>query len=134
MFLRTGFSPRDFTLNETAKGIAIKPIRYLGDDWKKLNSALRGLGGSWIRVGGCWIVPYFRPPQLVWRYRRTWHSRRLRREVAARVASKCHVSSQEAVSEIIPLLKIIFKEDERMAMEIAQWLELDKREAKWLGY
>jgi len=133
MFLRSGSSPRDFTLNETAKGIAVKPIRYLGDDWKKLNSALRGLGGSWIRGGGCWIVPYFRPPQLIWRYRRTWHSRRRRKEVAARVASKCHVSSQEAVSEIIPLLKIIFREDKMMAEEIAQWLELEKRESEWLG-
>lgn len=133
MFLRSGSSPRDFTLNEKAKGIVIKPIRYLGDDWKKLNSALRELGGSWLRGGGCWIVPYFRPPQLLWRYRRTWHSRRLRRDVATRIASKCHVSSQEAVSGIIPLLKIIFREDKMMAEEIAQWLELEKRESKWLG-
>jgi hypothetical protein len=59
----------------------------------------------------CWSLPYFRPPQLVWRYRRTYHSRRRLRSVSERVAEKCHISTREAVSEVIPLLKVIYKED-----------------------
>lgn len=107
-------------------------MRYLGDDWKRVNSALRPMGAHWVRGGGCWRLPYFRPPQLIWRYRRTWHSRRRRRSVAERVAEKCHVSTREAVSEVIPLIRVICQEDASMAEEIYDWLELGDREIKWL--
>ena len=118
--------------SETPGGIRIKPIRYLGNDWRRVNSSLRGIGASWVRGGGCWNLPYFRPPQLVWRYRRTWHSRRRRRSIAQRLAEKCHVSTKEAVAEVIPLLKVIYKDDPSMSEGISSWLELDEKEAEWL--
>ena len=130
--LRLGFPPSAFTVSETPAGVVVNPVRYLGKDWRQVNSALQELGARWMRGEGRWAVPYFRPPQLPWRYRRTWYSRRLRRSVAAHVAAKCHVSSQEAVREVIPILKIIFQGDERMAEEIVQWLELEEKEAEWL--
>ena len=54
------------------------------------------------------------------------------RAVAERVAEKCHVSGQEAVAEVIPLPKIIFKGDERIGEAIAGWLGLEEQEAEWL--
>jgi DNA polymerase III delta prime subunit len=127
-----GFPPRDFVTSETPGGIRIKPVRYLGNDWRRVNSSLRGIGASWVRGGGCWNLPYFRPPQLVWRYRRTWHSRRRRRSIAQRLAEKCHVSTKEAVTEVIPLLKVIYEDDPSMSEGISSWLELDEKEAEWL--
>ncbi len=127
-----GYQPSSFLVTEKPEGIQIKPVRYLGDDWRPVNSAFKGMGARWIREGGFWNVPYFRPPQLIWRYRRTWHSRRRLRSVAERVAERCHISTKEAVAEVIPLMKVIFKEDASMAMEISRWLELDDKETNWL--
>jgi replication factor C large subunit len=130
--LKQGFPQSAFTVTEAPEGIAVRPLRYLKDDWRPVNSTLREMGGRWERGGGRWIIPRFRPPQNVWRYRRTWHSRRLRSSVASRVAEKCHISKQEAVVEVLPLLKVIFQGNEDMAEEISGWLELEGREKKWL--
>jgi len=127
-----GFSPSEFIITEAPDGLRIKPVKYLGDDWRRVNTTLRGIGARWVRGGGCWSLPYFRPPQLVWRYRRTWASRRRRRSVAGRVAEKCHVSTREAVAEVIPLMKVIYQDDPSMAKEITGWLELEDKEAEWL--
>jgi replication factor C large subunit len=127
-----GFPPRDFTIIESPDGIMIKPNRYLKDDWRRVNEAFRSMGASWVRGGGCWNLPYFRSPQLIWRYRRTWHSRRRRRSIAERLADKCHISTKEAVAEVIPLVKVIFEENEAMARDISGWLRLEDKEADWL--
>jgi len=130
--LGLGFPPSAFTIKEAPEGVAVKPLRHLGGDWRPVNSSLREIGGRWERGGGRWIIPRFRPPQNIWRYRRTWHSRRLRSSVAARVAARCHISKREAVFEVLPLLRVIFQGDEDMAGEISGWLELESREQKWL--
>ena len=132
MVMKLGFPQSAFTIFESPDGIVIKPVRYLGDDWKQVNSSFRELGGRWMRGEGGWTIPYFRPPQIIWHYRRTWHRRRLQRSVAARVAEKCHISSQEAVGEVIPLLKVIFQNGEGMADEISDWLGLEEKESEWL--
>jgi replication factor C large subunit len=126
-----GGLPSAFTVSETPDGFVVRPVRYLGNDWGRVNSALKGLGGSWARGGGFWVIPYFRPPQSVWRYRATWHSRRMRKGVAERVAAKCHVSTAEAIREVIPLIKVMI-EDGKMGDEIARWLGLEDNEIKWL--
>jgi replication factor C large subunit len=127
-----GFPQSDFTIIESPKGIRIKPNRYLKNDWRRVNEAFRSMGAGWIRGGGCWNLPYFRSPQLIWRYRRTYHSRRRRSSIAERVAEKCHISTKEAVAEVIPLVKVIFEESAPMAQEITGWLQLEDKEADWL--
>ena len=126
-----GFPPGAFTVTETREGIEVKPVRYLGNDWRRANNGLREVGAQWVRGGNAWLVPYFRPPQLVWRYRRTYQSRRRRNEVAAKVAERCHVSSREAVAEVIPLVKVMVG-DPAMADDLTGWLELDDKQSKWL--
>jgi len=76
--------------------------------------------------------PYFRSPQLVWRYRRTWHSRRCRKSIAKRIAERCHISTREVVAEVIPLLKVIYEEDPSMAEGISRWLDLEDKEVEWM--
>ncbi len=77
-------------------------------------------------------LPYFRSPQLVWRYRRTWHSRRCRKSIAKRIAERCHISTRKVVAEVIPLLKVIYEEDPSMAEGISRWLDLEDKEVKWM--
>ncbi len=127
-----GFPPNAFSVMESPEGITIKPIRYLKNDWRRVDMALKGIGAQWVRGSSCWGLPYFRPPQLVWRYRRTYHSRRRLKSVAARLAEKCHIGSKEAVADVIPLLKIIYKDDAAMAQGISKWLGLDEKESEWL--
>ena len=129
---RFGLPPSAFTVSETPQGVVVKPIRYLGKEWREINAGMREIGGSWMRGEGGWIVPYFRTPQRIWHYRRSWHIRRLRRSVAARVAERCHISTREAVGEVIPLLKVIFGSNEGMAEGITGWLDLERKEAEWL--
>jgi len=127
-----GFPPGAFTVTETKAGIEVKPVKYLGNEWRRVNNGLREVGAQWVRGGNAWLIPYFRPPQLVWRYRRTYQSRRRRDEVAAKVAERCHVSSKEAVAEVIPLVKVMVGGDAVMADEITGWLDLDDKQSKWL--
>ena len=109
----------------------VKPVKYIGDDWKRINEVLRGLGATWIRGGNGWAIPYLRPPQLKWRYIRTYHSRRKLQAVASKVALKCHVSTKEAVSEVIPLLRLMYW-DKSTAEVTTNWLELEEDEVDWL--
>lgn len=130
---KLGLQQSAFTMHETPEGLLIKPNTWLGrEKWRETNEAFRAMEGGWASDGGLWRVPYFRAPQIKWRYFRTVHNRRRMRSIAERVASKCHISSQEAVKEVIPLLRIIFQSDEKMTSEITDWLELEENEAEWL--
>ncbi len=128
---KLGYPQSAFVYQETAQGMLVKPIKYMGDDWRRVNEALRGLGATWVRGGNGWAIPYLRPPQLKWRYIRTYHSRRKLQAVAAKVALKCHISSKEAVSEVIPLLRLMYRNKEGAEATTA-WLELEEDEVDWL--
>ena len=128
---KLGYPQSAFVFQETAGGMMVKPVKYMGDDWRRANEALRGLGATWVRGGNGWAIPYLRPPQLKWRYIRTYHSRRKLQAVAAKVAYRCHVSSKEAVSEVIPLLRLMYK-NKAMAEATTAWLGLEEDEVDWL--
>ena len=128
---KLGYPQSAFLFQETAGGMMVKPVKYMGDDWRRINEVLRGLGATWVRGGNGWSIPYLRPPQLKWRYIRTYHSRHKLQAVASKVALKCHVSSKEAVSEIIPLLRLMYR-DKGTAEATTAWLELEEDEVDWL--
>ncbi len=131
---RIGMPLSSFQTAETKDGIMIKPIRWLGrDKWGALNSELRGMGASWTYGQNFWVLPYFREPQTKWRYITTYHSRRKMKAVAAKLAVKTHTSTQEAVTETLPLLRIIYNADQENAERIDAWLDLDDKEQEYLG-
>jgi len=131
--MKLGLPPSAFTMYETPGGLLLKPNKWLGrEKWKQVNEAYRAMAGRWDNDEGFWRVPYFRSPQIKWRYYRTVHNRRRMKSIAERVAKKCHISSKEAVAEVIPLLRVIFRGDEDMARGVAGWLELEEKEAEWL--
>ncbi len=42
--------------------------------------------------------------------------------MSERVTEKCHIPTREVVSEVIPLLKFMYKEDSEMAQDLSDWL------------
>jgi replication factor C large subunit len=127
-----GFPRGTFSASEAPNGIHVRPNRYLGDDWGRVNSVLRGLGGSWRRGEGFWLVPYFREPQIIWRYVRTKASREYLRRVAGSVAERCHISTRRAIYDVVPFIKVILKGAPEMSAEMARWLGLGEDEARRL--
>jgi replication factor C large subunit len=131
---RNGLPLSNFQTSETKDGIMIKPIRWLGRDrWGALNGELRGMGASWTYGQNFWVLPYFREPQTKWRYMTTYHSRRKMKAVAAKLAAKTHTSTQEAVTETLPLLRIIYNADQENAEKIDAWLDLEDNEQDYLS-
>ena len=131
---RNGMPLSNFQTSETKDGVMIKPIRWLGRDrWGALNGELRGMGASWTYGQNFWVLPYFREPQTKWRYITTYHSRRKMKAVAAKLAVKTHTSTQEAVTETLPLLRIIYNADSGNAEKIDAWLDLEDKEQEYLS-
>lgn len=129
---RLGFPKGAFTALEAPNGIHVRPNRYLGGDWGRVNSSLRELGGSWMRGEGYWLIPYFRQPQIIWRYWRTKSTREYLKRVAEGLAERCHISTRKALNEVIPYLKVILKEAPERSSEIIEWLGLEEDEVRWL--
>lgn len=130
--MRLGHPQSDYEIRETSEGLTVNPTRYLGRDvWGKANKAFRSMGGKWVKGTG-WVIPYYRPPQLKWHYIKTYHDRRKMKAVAQAVAERCHIGTSESIREVIPLIKIILKEDEDMSREILEWLDLEEKEEEWL--
>ena len=128
---KLGYPPYAFIFNETPSGLMVKPVKYMGDEWRKVNESLRSMGAMWVRGGNGWIVPYVRAPQIKWRYIRTYHSRRILTSLSEKLALKCHSSKKEIISEIIPLMRLMYK-NQKMAEEMSAWLELDEDETNWI--
>jgi replication factor C large subunit len=132
--LRSELPLSNFQTSETREGVLVNPARWLGrDKWGELNGALRGMGGKWVYGQNVWLVPYLREPQNKWRYITTYHDRRKTQAVAAKLAQMTHTSTQEAVTETLPLLRIIYRSRQEAAEEIDSWLELEDKEREFLG-
>jgi len=121
-------------LEERPEGVSITPPRYLGSEtWRRVNMAVRTLGGSWIRGERRWIIGYMRPPRVALRYWWSKDRRRILKSISSKAASKMHLSTSRAVRDVIPILRVIFQSDREMAEGIAKWLELSRDEAEWLS-
>ena len=128
-----GLPSNSFQISEIKEGITINPTKWLGrEKWGELNSLMRRMGGKWIYGQNIWVVPYMREPQAKWRYIMTYHDRRRMRAIAEKLAQRTHTSTQEAITETLPLLRIIYKASQENASIVDCWLELEKKEKEYL--
>ncbi|MGQ9788337.1 MAG: replication factor C large subunit [Candidatus Hadarchaeaceae archaeon] len=67
-------------------------------------------------------------PSHIWRYSRTRAERAVRDSLAKKIAAHCHTSSRTARRDIMPYLRIVFKNDRKAAEAIAATLELTEPE------
>ncbi|MEM0085245.1 MAG: replication factor C large subunit [Candidatus Methanomethylicia archaeon] len=111
---------------------------YLGrikssQDWSLLSYAmdLMTAGVALAKKGKYKFVKYSFPERIRL-LQRSVEIRELMNEIAKLLAKNCHVSSKTAISEYIPILKIIFNHNVKMAAGIASWLDLDDRMIEFL--
>jgi replication factor C large subunit len=77
-----------------------------------------------------WIP--FRFPQRIQMLSRSRAERALLLNIGSRIKRKSHISAVRASKEIIPYLKVIFKNNTKMAAGLAKWLELNPEMIKQL--
>ena len=131
-----GLPPSKLSTQETQEGIMIKPNGWLGKDvWGKLNNDLKEIGAKWIYGKNVWVLPYYKEPQLKWRYIKTYHSRRRMNSVTSRIAYNCHTSTDKVRNDILPLLTYMIHNSEEMFTETEAWMtNLPDRKLDHLRY
>lgn len=77
-----------------------------------------------------WIP--FKFPQRIQMLSRSKAERAMRLSIGGKIKRKNHISALRASKEIVPYLKIIFKNDENMAAGLAKWLDLDQDMIEYL--
>jgi replication factor C large subunit len=78
-----------------------------------------------------WIP--FRFPQRIQMLSRSKAERGMRLEIGHRIKRKCHISAVRASKEIIPYLRIIFKNNAEMAAGLTKWLDLEPEMVEYLA-
>ena len=74
------------------------------------------------KVSG-WVP--FKFPSRIMMLSRSKAKRAMRKKIGLKIRRKCHISANRASSEVLPYLRIIFKNNVLMAAGIARWLDLD---------
>jgi replication factor C large subunit len=77
-----------------------------------------------------WIP--FRFPQRIQMLSRSRAERAMQFRIGTKVKRKCHISATRASKEVVPYLKIIFKNNGEMAAGLAKWLEMDQEMVEYL--
>jgi replication factor C large subunit len=67
----------------------------------------------------------FRFPSRILMLSRSKAERAMQSRIGFKIKRKCHISAARASKEVLPYLKIIFKNNANMAAGIAKWLDLD---------
>jgi replication factor C large subunit len=132
----TGLPTSKLATQETQDGIMIKPTSWLGKDiWAKLNYKLKNMGAKWIYGKNVWILPYYKEPQAKWRYISTYHSRRRLNSVTRQIAYHCHISTNKARTDVLPLLSYMIRNNQEIFHETEEWItKLSDRKLNHLRY
>jgi replication factor C large subunit len=80
---------------------------------------------------GGWIP--FKFPARIQMLSRSKAERAMQLNIGRKIKRKCHISANRASKEILPYLKIIFKNNMEMAAGIAKWLELDAEMVEYIA-
>jgi replication factor C large subunit len=79
---------------------------------------------------GGWIP--FKFPTRIQMLSRSKAERAMQLGIGYKIKRKCHISAVRATKEILPYLKIIFKNNAHMAAGIAKWLDLDQEMIEYI--
>jgi replication factor C large subunit len=77
-----------------------------------------------------WIP--FRFPSRIQMLSKSKAERAMQLSIGFKIKRKCHISAARASKEVLPYLKIIFKNDAAMAAGLAKWLDLDAEMVEYL--
>jgi replication factor C large subunit len=82
------------------------------------------------KVSG-WIP--FKFPSRIMMLSRSKIQRTIRKNIGLKIRRKCHISANRASNEVLPYLRIIFKNNVQMAAGIAKWLDLDLEMVEYIA-
>ena len=77
-----------------------------------------------------WIP--FKFPTRIQMLSRSKAERAMQLNIGQKIKRRCHISANRASKEILPFLKIIFKNNADMAVGLAKWLDLDEEMVEYL--
>jgi replication factor C large subunit len=77
-----------------------------------------------------WIP--FKFPSRILMLSRTKAQRALQARIGLKIRRRCHISASRASKEVLPYLRIIFKNDVHTAAGIAKWLDLDEEMVEYI--
>lgn len=77
-----------------------------------------------------WIP--FKFPQRIQMLSRSKAERAMKLSIGGKIKRRCHISAVRASKEVLPYLKIIFKNDVNMAAGLAKWLNLEQEMVEYL--
>jgi replication factor C large subunit len=75
----------------------------------------------------------FKFPGRVQMLSRSRAERALRLSIGKKIKQRCHISAFRASREVLPYLRIIFRNDSEMATGLAKWLDLDSEMVEYLA-
>jgi replication factor C large subunit len=78
-----------------------------------------------------WIP--FKFPQRIQMLSRSRAERGMMLEIARKIKRRCHISAIKASKEVLPYLRIIFKNNPEMAAGLAKWLDLNPEMVEYLA-
>lgn len=78
-----------------------------------------------------WIP--FKFPGRIRMLSRSKAERAMQLKIGRKIKRKCHISAVRASKEVLPYLRIIFKNDVDMAVGLAKWLDLDPEMVEYLA-
>jgi replication factor C large subunit len=78
-----------------------------------------------------WIP--FKFPGRIQMLSRSKAERAMQLSIGHKIKRRCHISASRASKEILPYLKVIFKNNLNMAVGIAKWLDLDAEMVEYLA-
>jgi hypothetical protein len=78
-----------------------------------------------------WIP--FKFPSRIQSLSRSRSERAIKLSIGSRIKKKSHISARRASTEVIPYLRIIFKNNAGMAAGVARWMELNEEMVGYLA-
>jgi replication factor C large subunit len=78
-----------------------------------------------------WIP--FKFPSRIQMLSRSKAERAMQLSIGRKIKRKCHISAIRASRDILPYVRIIFKNDPKMAAGLAKWLDLDQEMVEYLA-
>ncbi|MEM2280437.1 MAG: replication factor C large subunit [Candidatus Bathyarchaeia archaeon] len=75
----------------------------------------------------------FRFPERIQTLSRSKEERAMQLEIGRKIKRRCHISATRASKEILPYLRIIFKNNVEMAAGIAKWLDLTPEMVEYIA-
>jgi replication factor C large subunit len=90
-----------------------------------------GVAASWSKKASGWVP--FRFPTRISLMSSSRVDRQILHAIGLKVGKRCHVSSVQAVKEILPFTRVMLENNPEMAAGLAKWFDLDEDMVNYLA-